>query len=201
MSKIVLADDHLVVAQGVASILQPIHTVVAIAKNGEELFDLVKQHEPDLIITDISMPDTTGISAITKIKRINKQAKIICLTMHDEQEYAESAIAAGALGYVLKHEASENLFDAVNDVLLGKTYISPSITVSKDKPQLSARQISVLSLLAQGKSARIVAEELFISQRTVEFHKYSMMKLIDVKTSAELFQYAIKHGLVDQGNS
>ena len=117
--------------------------------------------------------------------------------MHEEQEYAESAIAAGAQGYVLKHEASESLVEAVNQVLKGETYLSSSVTVNTEKPQLSSRQISVLRLLAQGKSARQVADELFISPRTVEFHKYSMMKLISAKTSAELIQYAINHGLMD----
>ena len=129
MSNIILADDHLIVAQGIASILQPEHQILAIAKDGLELVELVKQHQPDLVITDISMPDMTGIAAIAAVKRINKTVKIICLTMHDEQEYAEGAIAAGAKGYVLKHEASESLIEAVNQVLNGGTYISTSITV------------------------------------------------------------------------
>ena len=197
MSNIILADDHLIVAQGIASILQPEHQILAIAKDGLELVELVKQHQPDLVITDISMPDMTGIAAIAALKRINKHLKIICLTMHDEQEYAEGAIAAGAKGYVLKHEASESLIEAVNQVLNGGTYISTSITVDTDKPKLSSRQISVLRLLAQGKSARQVADELFISPRTVEFHKYSIMKLVNAKTSAELIQYALNHGLMD----
>ncbi|SQD79974.1 response regulator [Moritella yayanosii] len=197
MSNIILADDHLIVAQGIASILQPEHQILAIAKDGLELVELVKQHQPDLVITDISMPDMTGIAAIATLKRINKHLKIICLTMHDEQEYAEGAIAAGAKGYVLKHEASESLIEAVNQVLNGGTYISTSITVDTDKPKLSSRQISVLRLLAQGKSARQVADELFISPRTVEFHKYSIMKLVNAKTSAELIQYALNHGLMD----
>lgn len=197
MSNIILADDHLIVAQGIASILQPEHQILAIAKDGLELVELVKLHQPDLVITDISMPDMTGIAAIAALKRINKHLKIICLTMHDEQEYAEGAIAAGAKGYVLKHEASESLIEAVNQVLNGGTYISTSITVDPDKPKLSSRQISVLQLLAQGKSARQVADELFISPRTVEFHKYSIMKLVNAKTSAELIQYALNHGLMD----
>ena len=197
MSNIILADDHLIVAQGIASILQPEHQILAIAKDGLELVELVKQHQPDLVITDISMPDMTGIAAIAALKRINKHLKIICLTMHDEQEYAEGAIAAGAKGYVLKHEASESLIEAVNQVLNGGSYISTSITVDTDKPKLSSRQISVLRLLTQGKSARQVADELFISPRTVEFHKYSIMKLVNAKTSAELIQYALNHGLMD----
>ena len=197
MSNFILADDHLIVAQGIASILQPEHQILAIAKDGLELVELVKQHQPDLVITDISMPDMTGIAAIAALKRINKHLKIICLTMHDEQEYAEGAIAAGAKGYVLKHEASESLIEAVNQVLNGGTYISTSITVDTDKPKLSSRQISVLRLLAQGKSARQVADDLFISPRTVEFHKYSIMKLVNAKTSAELIQYALNHGLMD----
>jgi len=196
MSNIVLADDHLIVAQGIASILQPEHQILAIAKNGLELVELVKQHQPDLVITDISMPDMTGNAAISALRRMNKTVKIICLTMHDEQEYTESAMAAGAEGYVLKHEASESLIEAVNQVLTGNKYVSPSISVNTNKPKLSPRQISVLRLLTQGKSARQVADELFISPRTVEFHKYSTMKLINAKSSAELIQYALNHGLI-----
>ena len=142
------------------------------------------------------MPGMTGIAAIAALKRIKKDLRVICLTMHDEQEYAEGAIAAGALGYVLKHEATDDLVDAVNCVLAGKQYLSKSVQVQDTAPSLSARQLSVLRLLVQGKSAKQVADELFISPRTVEFHKYSIMKLIEAKTSAELIQYALSRGLV-----
>ncbi|ASI94857.1 response regulator transcription factor [Vibrio rotiferianus] len=196
MSRIILADDHLIVAQGVAGILNKEHDVIAIAQSGEELIALVKQHNPELVITDVSMGDMTGIAASAAIQRLNKDIKIICLTMHEEQEYAEGAFAAGALGYVLKNEAANELIQAVETVLSGEKYLSKSITINEDKPQLTSRQLSVLRLLAQGKSAKQVADELFISSRTVEFHKYTMMKLIDVKTGAALVQYALRHGLV-----
>lgn len=196
MSRIILADDHLIVAQGVAGILNKEHDVIAIAQSGEELIELVKQHNPELVITDVSMGDMTGIAASAAIQRLNKDVKIICLTMHEEQEYAEGAFAAGALGYVLKNEAANELIQAVETVLSGEKYLSKSITINEDKPQLTSRQLSVLRLLAQGKSAKQVADELFISSRTVEFHKYTMMKLIDVKTGAALVQYALRHGLV-----
>ncbi|WP_394126273.1 response regulator [Vibrio hepatarius] len=196
MSRIILADDHLIVAQGVAGILNKEHDVIAIAQSGEELIELVKQHNPELVITDVSMGDMTGIAASAAIQRLNKDVKIICLTMHEEQEYAEGAFAAGALGYVLKNEAANELIQAVETVLSGEKYLSKSITINEDKPQLTSRQLSVLRLLAEGKSAKQVADELFISSRTVEFHKYTMMKLIDVKTGAALVQYALRHGLV-----
>jgi len=197
MSKIVLADDHLIVAQGVAGLLKNTHEIVAIAQSGEELIELVKQHKPDLVITDVSMGDMTGIAAAAMIQRIDKEVKIICLTMHKEQEYAEGAFAAGVLGYVLKNEATEELIEAVECVIKGEKYLSKSITINPNRPKLSSRQLSVLRLLAEGKSAKQVAEELFISSRTVEFHKYAMMKLIDVKTGAALIQYAVSHGLVE----
>lgn len=197
MSKIILADDHLIVAQGVAGLLKNDHDIIAIAQSGEALIELVKLHKPELVITDVSMGDMTGIAAAAMIKRIDKEVKIICLTMHKEQEYAEGAFAAGVLGYVLKNEATEELIEAVACVLKGEKYLSTSITINQTRPQLSSRQLSVLRLLAQGKSAKKVAEELFISSRTVEFHKYAMMKLIDVKTGAALIQYAVTHGLVE----
>ena len=196
MSRIILADDHLIVAQGVAGLLNKNHDVVDIAQSGEELIERVKQHNPELVITDVSMGDMTGIAAAAIIKRINKDIKIICLTMHKEQEYAEGAFAAGVLGYVLKSEATEELLEAVEYVTRGEKYLSKSITINEEKPQLTSRQLSVLRLLAQGKSAKQVADELFISSRTVEFHKYTMMKHIDVKTGAALIQYAVTHGLV-----
>ncbi|EAS44229.1 DNA-binding response regulator [Photobacterium profundum] len=196
MSNLVLADDHLIVAQGVASLLEPEHTVLAIAKDGEELIALVKKHKPDLVITDISMPGMTGIAAVARLRRDFKSVKMICLTMHDEPEYAEGAIAAGANGYVLKHQAGEELVKAVDTVMNGGRYISNSIDMTSEKPTLTARQLSVLQLLVKGRSAKQVAEELFISSRTVEFHKYAMMRLLNVKTSAELIQYAINHGLI-----
>ncbi|MGF1886926.1 response regulator transcription factor [Photobacterium profundum] len=196
MSNLVLADDHLIVAQGVASLLEPEHTVLAIAKDGEELIALVKKHKPDLVITDISMPGMTGIAAVARLRRDFKSVKMICLTMHDEPEYAEGAIASGANGYVLKHQAGEELVKAVDTVMNGGRYISNSIDMTSEKPTLTARQLSVLQLLVKGRSAKQVAEELFISSRTVEFHKYAMMRLLNVKTSAELIQYAINHGLI-----
>lgn len=196
MSRIIIADDHLIVAQGIAGLLKAEHQILAIAKDGEELIELVKKHDPELVITDISMPGMTGIAAVAALKRIKKDLRVICLTMHDEQEYAEGAIAAGALGYVLKHEATDDLVDAVNCVLAGKQYLSKSVQVQDTAPSLSARQLSVLRLLVQGKSAKQVADELFISPRTVEFHKYSIMKLIEAKTSAELIQYALSRGLL-----
>ena len=160
------------------------------------MIELVKQHDPELVITDISMPGMTGIAAVAALKRIKKDLRVICLTMHDEQEYAQGAMAAGALGYVLKHEAADDLVDAVNTVLAGKQYLSKSVQIEDTAPNLSPRQLSVLRLLVQGKSAKQVADELFISPRTVEFHKYSIMKLIEAKTTAELIQYAISRGLV-----
>ncbi|UJF18352.1 response regulator transcription factor [Vibrio sp. SS-MA-C1-2] len=196
MSNLILADDHLLVAQGIATLLETEHNIIAIAKNGDELIDLVNKYSPDMVITDVNMPGMTGIAAITKLKNRHKQLKTICLTMHDEVEYAEGAFAAGANGYVLKHQAGEELLVAVSCVLQGEQYISKSIDLKLEKPTLSNRQISVLQLLAQGKSAKQIADELYISSRTVEFHKYSMMKLLGVKTSAELIQYAFYHGLM-----
>ncbi len=196
MSSIIIADDHFIVAQGIAGLLQTEHQILAIAKDGKELIELVKQHDPELVITDISMPGMTGIAAVAALKRIKKDLRVICLTMHDEQEYAQGAMAAGALGYVLKHEAADDLVDAVNTVLAGKQYLSKSVQIEDTAPNLSPRQLSVLRLLVQGKSAKQVADELFISPRTVEFHKYSIMKLIEAKTTAELIQYAISRGLV-----
>ncbi|CAH0992554.1 Oxygen regulatory protein NreC [Sinobacterium norvegicum] len=196
MSKLLLADDHQIVAQGVASFLQTEHQILAIAQSGEELVALAKELQPEVIITDVSMGDMTGISACRLIKKYSPGIKVICLSMHDEVEYVEGAIAAGADGYVLKHQAGEELKNAIEAVLHNQKYITPAVTLKPQSAQLSPRQIDVIQLLAQGLAAKQVADKLCISRRTVEFHKYAAMKLLGVKTNAKLIQYAIEHGLV-----
>lgn len=195
MSTIVIADDHVIVAQGIASILDVEHTVIGVANSGKELIEMVRDLKPDLAVTDVNMPGLSGISAIAEIRHFNKDIPIICLTMHDEAEYAESALSAGANGYVLKHQAGGQLLEAIDTVLNGEHYVSESIALEENPIELTPRQLSVLRLLAEGKSAKVVANELCISSRTVEFHKYSMIKTLGLKNSADLIQYAISRGL------
>ena len=160
---------------------------------------------PDVLIVDISMPKLNGLEAVRQIKKEGIESKVVFLTMHPDVTYASNALEAGALGYVLKHSAHSELQQAVENVLLGKIFITEKIAkelenipISRRDPirELSPRQREVLQLLAEGKSAKEVASILSISPRTVEFHKYRIMEELGVSTSAELVQYSIKHGVI-----
>jgi DNA-binding NarL/FixJ family response regulator len=160
-------------------------------------------------VADISMPQLNGIEAARQIKKTNKNIKIVFLTMHLDATYAANAFEAGASGFVLKHSAPSELTAAIHDAMKGQTYVSPLIAGDLirtyregDFPEkelfkkISPRQREILQLLAEGKSGKEIASILNISARTVEFHKYRMMEQLNIKTSAELVQYAVKHGIL-----
>jgi DNA-binding NarL/FixJ family response regulator len=164
---------------------------------------------PDVVVADISMPGVNGIDAARQIKRMNERIKIVFLTMHADASYAAGAFDAGASGFVLKHSAPQELITAIRGALQGHTYVTPLIAgelISSYKDgglcaegasaALSPRQREVLQLLVEGKSSKEIGALLNISTRTAEFHKYRMMEQLKIKTSAELVQFAVKHGLV-----
>lgn len=207
--RIILADDHRIVVEGLRSLLQSEFDLVGTAENGVDLVDLAQRTTPDVIVTDISMPLLNGIDAVRKLRESGVQAKVVFLTMHPDVVYATRAMEAGASGYVLKHSAPDELIAAIHEVLRGGTFIStslrnpaldellhPSRRHVKKTVELTARQREVLQLLAEGKSAKEIAGVLGISSRTVETHKYNIMDDLGVKTTAELVQHAIKHGLI-----
>jgi DNA-binding NarL/FixJ family response regulator len=207
--RIILADDHRIVVEGLRSLLQSEFDLVGTAENGVDLVELAQRMNPDVIVTDISMPLLNGIDAVRKLRESGVQAKIVFLTMHPDVVYATRAMEAGASGYVLKHSAPDELIAAIHEVLRGGAFIStslrnpaldellhPSRRHVKKTVELTARQREVLQLLAEGKSAKEIAGVLGISSRTVETHKYNIMDDLGVKTTAELVQHAIKHGLI-----
>jgi DNA-binding NarL/FixJ family response regulator len=207
--RIILADDHKIVLEGLKSLLESAFDLVGTVEDGRALLDAAKNLYPDVIIADISMPLLNGIEAVRQIKKISPNIKVIFLTMHPDVSYATEAFEAGASGYVLKHSAPAELVDAINEVIKGKTYITPMIagdllesykTGSHKRnnalTKLSSRQREVLQLLAEGKVAKEVAGILNISTRTVEFHKYKMMENLGIKSSAKLIKFAVKHGIV-----
>jgi DNA-binding NarL/FixJ family response regulator len=204
----VLADDHGIVAEGLRSLIEPEFDLIKIIDDGRALVDAVDTLRPDVIIVDISMPLLNGIDAVRQIRKTNQEVKVVFLTMLPDVAYAVSALAAGAQGYVLKHSAPHELGEAIRMVLCGKTYITPSLQRNlletqkdhakmrhKETSLLTKRQREVLQLLAEGYSAKEIASMLNISSRTVEFHKYQMMKDIGLQTVADLIRYAIKHGI------
>jgi DNA-binding NarL/FixJ family response regulator len=209
--RVLLADDHRIVAEGLRGILEPEFELVGIVENGRELLDAARKLHPDVIVADISMPMLNGIEAARQLKQSGERAKIIFLTMHSDVAYATRAFDAGASGFVLKHAASSELISAIREVLKGRTYITPMIAQDlvrvyrEGAPRqpdparrLTPRQLEVLQLLAEGHSAKEMAAILNISPRTAEFHKYRMMEALEIRTTAELIQYAVKHGLVSE---
>lgn len=206
---VILADDHAIVLEGLKGLLQTDFEIVGIANDGRELLSQVERMHPDIIVVDITMPLLNGIDAIRHLTRIGAKAKIIVLTMHRDAAYAKEAFDAGASGYVLKHSASSELITSMHEALRGNTFVSPVIAgelmrLYKEKPdpetnargQLTARQQDVLRLLAEGRSAKEIAELLQVSARTVESHKYAMMQQLQITTNAELIRFAIKQGII-----
>jgi DNA-binding NarL/FixJ family response regulator len=207
--RVLLADDHNIVLMGLKSLLEGEFEIVGSVQNGRALVKQAAALQPDVIVSDISMPQLNGIEAVRQIKRTNKNIKIVFLTMHPDVTYAAIAFEAGASGFVLKHSAPSELVTAIHEAMKGKTYITPEIAgdlihsyqegVSPEKillKKISPRQQEVLQLLAEGKSAKEIASVLEISTKTVEFHKYKMMEQLNIKTSAKLVQYALKQGII-----
>jgi DNA-binding NarL/FixJ family response regulator len=207
--RVLLADDHQVVLEGLKSLLKDEVEIVGSVQDGRALVNQAAALRPDVIVADISMPHLNGIEAVRRIKRTDKNIKIVFLTMHPDATYAASAFEAGASGFVLKHSAPSELITAIHEAMKGKTYVTPLVAgdlihsyqegVSPEKilfKKISPRQREVLQLLAEGKAAKEIASILDISTKTVEFHKYKMMEQLAIKTSAQLIQYAMKHGII-----
>ena len=208
-ARVLLGDDHKIVAAGLKGILEPEFELVGTVQDGRALLKAARELRPDVIVVDISMPLLNGIEAVRQLKKANDCPKVVFLTMHPDVTYATRAFEAGASGYVLKHSAPAELVTAVREALKGRTYVTPMIAGElmrsyqdgsgkrKDPTRtMTPRQREVLQLLAEGHSAKDAAAILGISPRTAEFHKYRMMRELGIRTNAELMQYAIKHGVV-----
>jgi DNA-binding NarL/FixJ family response regulator len=208
--RILLADDHRIVAEGLKELLTPEFELLGIVEDGRVLVEEAKKLRPDVIVADITMPHLNGIDALAQLKKHDPGVKVVFLTMHREVAYARRALEAGAFGFVLKHSAPDELVTAIRAALQGQKYITPAMAgevlesiqrdpeSSKDPvSSLTPRQREILQLLAEGKTAKEIAAILEISTRTVEFHKYEMMQSTGIQTSAELVHFAIKHGLVE----
>ncbi len=207
--RVLLADDHKIVAEGLRRLLEPEFELVGTVEDGRALVAAAQKLNPDVIVADISMPLLNGIEAARQLKKGNSKAKIVFLTMHPDVTYATRALEAGASGYVLKHAAPSELITAIKEVLNGRIYLTPMIakdvleSVSggphkkrKSDLELTPRQREVVQLTSEGRSAKEIASILNISTRTVEFHKYRVMESLGLRTNADLIQYAIRHGIV-----
>jgi len=207
--RILLADDHRMVAEGLKSLLAAEFELIGTVEDGRALVEAAKKLRPDVIVADITMPHLNGIDALARLQKHNPNVRVVFLTMHQDAVYARRALEARASGYVLKHSAPAELVMAIHAALEGKTFITPSLTgevlrAMKHDPKktkdpvasLTPRQREILQLLAEGRSAKEIAAALDISPRTVEFHKYQMMESLQIQSSAELTHFAIKHGIV-----
>jgi DNA-binding NarL/FixJ family response regulator len=206
--RVPLADDHAIVLEGLRHILEAEFEIVGEVADGRALVSAALMFRPEIIITAISLPLLNGIEAAREIRKINRKAKIIFLTMHADASYAVEALDAGGSAYILKSAAVGEILLAIREVLNGRVYVSPSInkevlrvqmerTGRRDEAQtgLTPRQREVLRLLAEGKSLKEVGAALKISVKTVEFHKYRIMNHLGIRTNAEMTKYAVKVGV------
>jgi DNA-binding NarL/FixJ family response regulator len=204
---VLIADDHAIVAQGIASLLKD-HgfEVVGTVGDGQLLIDAAARVRPDVIVTDVSMPGLSGLDVLARLKAAHADTRVIVLTMHNDADLATRALRAGASGFLLKHSAGEELVGAIHDVLQGRVYLTPAVTravmermqspAAAAEPELTARQVEVLRLIVEGRRMKEIAASLNLSTRTVEAHKYEMMQALDVHSTAELVRYAIEHRLI-----
>jgi len=205
--RVLLADDHTLVLEGLRKILEPGCEVVGAVEDGRSLLAAAKKLQPDIILLDISMPLLNGVEAARRLRAAAPDAKVIFVTMHADATYVAGAFRAGASGYVLKRCASVELLKAINQVLTGRPYITPLIR--KDLGQLpgwppgagdasgelTVRQREVVQLVAEGHPVKEIAAILNITGKTVAFHKGNVMRRLGIRSTAELTKYALEHGI------
>ena len=206
-TKVLLADDHAMVVEGLAALLKDRFDLVGMVGDGSALIDAARKLRPDVIIADLTMPVLSGLEALRRLKAAKSAAKVIILTMHPDAELATEAFRAGASGYVLKVSAGEELITAIQEVVQGRMYLTPLITkgvlttltepTPKPAVKLTPRQCEVLRHIAEGRRMKEIAAILDLSTRTVETHKYEMMRSLGVESTAELVRYAIQIGLIE----
>jgi DNA-binding NarL/FixJ family response regulator len=203
-ARLLIADDHKLLAEACKSLLEPEFHVIGVVTDGRTLVKVAATLNPDVIILDIGMPRLNGLDAAEQIKHKMPAVKLVFLTMNMAADVAAEAFRRGASAYVLKHSAAEELLTAIRKVVQGESYLSPLIareTVTfllnqgkspTEEKRITKRQTEILQLLAEGMSMKEVANILDLKPGTVAFHKYRMMEALGVKTNAELLEYAIK---------
>ena len=202
--RILMADDHLMLLEAFKALLEPDFDVVGTVTDGRALLEEFSRLNPDVVLLDVAMPLLNGLDAGRQLKAQRRSVKLIYLTMNPNPDLAGEALRLGASGYVLKSSAAQELKQAIQEALRGRSYITPLITrdvvgsliQQTPRHELTIRQREVLQLLAEGKSMKEVAAILDLTPRTVAFHKYRMMEQLRVKTSAELVKFAVREGVV-----
>lgn len=210
-TRILLADDHVVVAEGLRSLLEDHFELIGVANDGRALLEAAETLRPDVVVTDISMPLLNGLDAMRQIRARRPDTKIVVLTMHRDTQMAVDAFRAGVFGYVLKISPGEELIQAIEQAAQGRAFVTSllakdliSLLLEARQPSsengdtLTPRQREVLQLIAEGRTMKEVASILNISPRTAESHKYEIMQTLGVATTAELIQFAIKTKIAGQ---
>ena len=203
---VLVADDHAIVLEGLVSLLKD-HgfDVVGAVGDGEKLVEAARRLKPDVIVTDLSMPGLSGLEVLTVLKQGRIDSKVVVLTMHRDASWATQALKAGASAFLLKESAGDELVTAIQQALQGHVHLDAAVTKAviariaepdPPAPQLTARQIEVLRLIVKGQRMKEIASTLNLSTRTVETHKYEMMQVLGLHSTAELVRYAIEHRVV-----
>jgi DNA-binding NarL/FixJ family response regulator len=205
--RVLLADDHNLLLGAFEKLLAAECEIVGTASDGRTLVAEAQRLKPDVVILDIAMPLLNGLDAGRQIKQLRKSVKLVFVTMNEDSDLAAEAFRAGASAYLLKRSAASELLLAVREVMKGRSYVTPLVTeglvgsfmdAANRKPShdLTPRQREVLQLLAEGHSMKQVAALLNVTPRTVAFHKYRMMEQLNIRSSAELIQFAITHHII-----
>jgi DNA-binding NarL/FixJ family response regulator len=206
--RVILADDHTLLLEAFEKLLAPECDIVAKVADGRALLAAVREHHPDVVVLDLAMPLLNGIDAARQIKLEDRSVRLVFVTMNEDPDLAAEALRAGGTAYLLKRSAGSELLTAIREAMKHRSYVTPLVmegmlgslmhSTGTDSPsrQLTARQREVLQLLAEGKSMKEVASVLNVTARTIAFHKYRMMEQLNIRTNAELIQYAIRHHLV-----
>ncbi len=208
MARVLVADDHTLIAEAFQKLLEPAYTIVGTVSDGRALLASARDLRPDVIVLDIAMPLLNGLDAARAIKKMDPSIKLVFVTVTEDPDIAAEAFRAGGSAYVLKRSAGAELLTAMHEVLQGRSYVTPLVTdgvvqslmrgrEDEDRARpLTTRQCEVLQLIAEGKSMKEAADILQISTATVAFHKYRIMQQLHIKTSAELIRFAVHHHLV-----
>ena len=203
--RIVLADDHDLVRSGIKALLSMVEgvQVIAEARSGQELITLVESLDPDLVMTDISMPGMDGITAIAHLRQSRPKVHLLVLSMYDTVDFVKRAVASGACGYLMKEAPPFELEQAVRSVIATGSYFSPVIAQRLLQPseptvseELTQRQIEILRLIAQGRASKEIAYELGLSPKTVDVHRARIMERLQINDIASLTLYAVRKGLI-----
>jgi len=204
--RILLADDHAIVVDGLRALLEKRYDVVGVVADGRTLVSEAPALRPDVVVVDVSMPSLNGLDAAARLMTVLPDVKLVFLTMQDDRNLAAATLRLGAVGYVLKHSAASELMTAISEVLEGRSYVTPKLRpenwavrdtrAQQYSKELTPRQRDVLQLLAEGRPMKEIAGILEVSEKTIMFHKYHIMQQFNLKNNAEIVLFAVKQHLI-----